>query len=371
MKRFVVCLCVLVLLAFSTTPALAQTPGGVFGCSIVPQSWSQVQQGLDTLFLGACTRHDLCYRTCNPIGGPYIGYSYKVGCDNQFAIDLLAACSAWALILSFPNIEWVDSNEFLNECADYAAYGYALVSTYGLIPYMENQCLEYCNGWACQQLGFGPNTHDNFKCRQNCHPYLNRSDLDDCDTRPWMETCPQSPIGLDLQGNGFKLSGPRPPVYFDLDADGVADHTSWTRIETKDGLLVLDRNQDGMIENGVELFGTAAPLLLSGARPLHGYEVLAEFDDPILGGNGDQVIDQYDAIFAHLGVWLDKNRDAVTQEGELVSLPEAGVEGISLAYFESDEEDQWGNEFKWWSPIYLDDGRISTSVDIFFARQSP
>ena len=140
-------------------------------------------------------------------------------------------------------------------------------------------------------------------------------------------------------------------------------------METKDGFLVLDRNQNGVIENGVELFGTAAPLLLSSARPLHGYEVLAEFDDPILGGNGDQVIDQHDAIFAHLGVWLDKNRDAVTQEGEVVSLAEAGVEGISLAYFESDETDQWGNEFKWWSPIYLDDGRISMSVDIFFARQ--
>ena len=367
MKQFVACLSVLVLV-ISSTPVMAQT-GGVLGCSIVPESWATVQQGLDKLFLGACSRHDLCYRICNPISGPYVGYSYKINCDNQFLVDLLAACGAWALILSFPNIEWVDSNDFLNECADYAAYGYALVATYGNVPFVNNQCLTYCNAWACGQLGLGPNTHNNAACHWECGFGWSRGDLDDRDTQPWMETCPQSPIGLDLQGNGFKLTGPRPPVYFDLNADGEADHTSWTRVETKDGFLVLDRNQNGVIENGVELFGTAAPLLLSSARPLHGYEVLAEFDDPILGGNGDQVIDQHDAIFAHLGVWLDKNRDAVTQEGEVVSLAEAGVEGISLAYFESDETDQWGNEFKWWSPIYLDDGRISMSVDIFFARQ--
>ena len=56
----------------------------------------------------------------------------------------------------------------------------------------------------------------------------------------------------------------------------------------------------------------------------------------------------------------------MSQESELVNLAAAGVEGISLAYFQSEEEDQWGNLFKWWSPIYLADGRTSMSVDIFF-----
>ena len=317
----------------------------------------------------ACTQHDFCYRTCNPIGGPYVGYGYKVGCDNNLAIGLSTACTTWSLILSFPNLEWVDQHAFLDECLTYASYGYGLVLSVGTAVFLQGQCYQYCNQWACGQLTAPLNPYPNYACVQNCHGGNVRGGLDDCDAYPWSGGCPDSPIGLDLQGNGFKLSGPIPQVFFDLDADGTPDHTAWTREQTKDGFLVLDRNQNGRIDNGTELFGTATPLLLSPSRAHHGYEALEEFDRASLGGNEDQVIDTGDAIFKHLQLWLDKNRDAVSQEDELLSLTAAGVDGISLAYYRSDDQDQWGNVFKWWSPIYLADGRISMSVDIFFERQ--
>lgn len=355
-------LAIVLVFALSPTPSPAQGPG-VIGCSIVPSSWGQVQEGLDQLFFGACARHDACYRACNPIGGPYVGYGYKANCDTVFAVDLATACETWSLLLSFPNIEWVDQDEFLDECLDYAAYGYGLVLSVGTFPFLEGQCTNYCNEWACGQLGLQFGTLERQACIANCWPGIDR---DNCEMQPWGYDCPPCPVGIDLQGNGFKLTGPNPPIHFDLDADGDTDHTSWTRQETKDGFLVFDRNQNGKIDDGRELFGNAAPLMLSGSVARHGYEVLDEFDLPALGGNGDGFIDGEDGIFEHLQVWLDKNRDAETQDDELKSLDEIGISAISLSYYRAEEEDQWGNLFRWWSPIFFSDGTSSMSVDIFF-----
>jgi hypothetical protein len=354
------------LLLFTILPTSSDAQGpGVIGCSIVPGSWGIVQQGLDKLFFGACAIHDNCYRTCNPIGGPYVGLGYKASCDTVFGLNLAFACQTWASILSFPNIEWVNRDAFLDECLDYAAYGYAAVLSVGTYFFVEGQCNNYCNQWACGFFGMTYGFFQQQNCFANCWPGFDR---DNCEMRPWGFECPPCPIGLDLQGNGFKLSGPNPPVYFDLDADGEADHTSWTRMQTKDGFLVFDRNRNGVIDDGRELFGNATPLMLSSSLANHGYEVLEEFDLPPLGGNGDGVIDAEDAVFEHLQVWLDENRDGVTQEGELKSLSEVGVSAISLSYYRADEEDQWGNVLRWWSPIYFEDGSASMSVDIFFER---
>lgn len=360
----------LLVIALVAHPLSALGPG-VIGCSILPDGWgSAVQQGLDDIFLGACTAHDFCYRTCNPPDGPYVGYGWKVGCDTTFGVDLAFACETWSLILSFPNVEWVDRDEFLDECLDYAAYGYGLVLSVGTFFFLDGQCNEYCNQWACPEIGIMYGDFQHFNCLANCWGGVDPRDPNDCEQAPWGYDCPPCPIALDLQGNGLKLTGPNPPVHFDLDADGTPDHTSWTRLQTKDAFLVLDRNGNGTIDNGRELFGTATLPLLTAEPPRHGYEALAEFDRFAAGGNEDGVIDATDAIFEHLQLWLDTNRDAVTQEGELHSLGDFGVSGISLLFTRHDQEDQWGNVFRWWSPIYFEDGSTSMSVDVFFRRQS-
>lgn len=251
---------------------------------------------------------------------------------------------------------------------DYASYGYYAVLGPGTLFFLEGQCNRYCNAWACPEIGlqYGAAQHSN--CLDTCWGGRDPRDPDDCEQTPWGHDCPPCPIALDLQGNGLKLSGPQPPVYFDLDADGTPDHTSWTRMETKDAFLVLDRNDNGIIDSGRELFGTAALPLLSAELPRHGYEVLEEFDRFAAGGNEDGVIDASDAIFAHLQLWLDENRDGVTQTGELRSLPDVGVAAIGLSYYRADQVDQWGNILRWWSPIFFDDGSDSMSVDVFFQR---
>lgn len=109
-------------------------------------------------------------------------------------------------------------------------------------------------------------------------------------------------------------------------------------------------------------------MLLSATVASHGYEVLAEFDQAALGGNEDGMINAEDRIFPRLQLWFDRNRDGATQESELESLSENHVTAISLDFTADGQVDQWGNHFKWQSPIYFEDGSSSLSKDVFFAR---
>lgn len=356
---------VVVLLAGDRPLAEAQAPQNTLGCSVVPQSWAQVQQGLDLLAFGACTRHDLCYRSCNNPAGPYKGNAYKGGCDAVFYADLLAACGSWSLILSYPNQNWVDRDEFLADCADVASAGFVLVSTAGFGPFADAQRAR-CNA----NYGGGCDALCSFNCGYPCGGGGSPIDRDDCDLFPNDPDCPMCPIALDLQGNGLKLSRPKPEVYFDLDNDGASDLTSWTRMQTKDGFLVLDKNGNGTIDNGGEMFGNATALLLSASVAAHGYEALAEFDDLRLGGNADDQITAADRIFPHLRIWLDVNRDALTQPDELRTLSDLGVVAIDLVFAQDGTVDQWGNEFRLSSAVRFEDGSQSLAVDVFFARQS-
>ena len=94
----------------------------------------------------------------------------------------------------------------------------------------------------------------------------------------------------------------------------------------EDGLLVYDRNGDGIINNGSELFGDATRLK-NGGTAAHGFAALADLDD-----NGDGKIDAADKAFSSLRVWRDLNQDGISQEGELLTLDEAKVKALNLIY---------------------------------------
>lgn len=153
---------------------------------------------------------------------------------------------------------------------------------------------------------------------------------------------------IDVEGNGFDLTDGAGGVDFDIFGSGTTVHTAWTAANSDDAWLVLDRNSNGVVDNGTELFGSAAPQPQPPRGEIkNGFFALAEYDKPQNGGNGDGVINRRDAIFSSLRLWQDTNHDGTSQPGELHSLPQIGLKTLDLDYKQSRRTDQYGNRFRY------------------------
>ena len=124
------------------------------------------------------------------------------------------------------------------------------------------------------------------------------------------------PIALDLDGDGVEFLGITSGVTFDYHGDGSAESTAW--VGSDDGLLALDRNGDGIVNDGSEIV-----FARDGLTDLQG--LAADYDS-----NRDGVLDANDVDFAKFGVWQDANSNGVTDAGEYRSLSDAGIVSIGL-----------------------------------------
>lgn len=178
----------------------------------------------------------------------------------------------------------------------------------------------------------------------------------------------QSPIVLDLDRNGFHLAGLEDSVLFDLDANGTPERISWTSGESLDAFLWLDRNENGFVDDGSELFGTSTRLLDGSLAP-NGFVALAEFDAYHLGGNSDGYIDSSDDVFSELRLWVDTDHDGVSDSSEIFALSEMDVVRLDWHYRRSVRRDQHGNLFRYTSRCWVasrDQSRLIHTVDVFF-----
>lgn len=119
----------------------------------------------------------------------------------------------------------------------------------------------------------------------------------------------KDPLVLNFNGTAAQLTDTR--FKFDLDADGQKDNINF--VTPGSGFLAFDRNKDGKINDGRELFGA-----ISG----DGFAELAALDDDRNGW-----IDENDKAFDQLRVW---SKDAQGQD-QLQTLKEANVGALSLA----------------------------------------
>ena len=157
-----------------------------------------------------------------------------------------------------------------------------------------------------------------------------------------------SPIVIDVAGNGFDLTTASDGVTFDLNALGTAEQISWTAAGSDDAWLALDRNGNGVIDNGRELFGSRTPQpYLEPGENKNGFRALAMFDKRENGGNEDGRIDNRDAVFSSLKLWQDLNHNGVSEGGELRNLSNSDIQVLDLSYKESRRQDENGNWFRY------------------------
>lgn len=158
-----------------------------------------------------------------------------------------------------------------------------------------------------------------------------------------------TPIVVDVDGNGFNLTNATNGVNFN-DGRGTLLRTAWTAANSDDSWLVLDRNGNGAIDDGTELFGNATPQPAT-TELHHGFRALNEYDRAENGGNGDGFISNLDSVFVSLRLWRDINHDGVSTASELYTLPSLGLASIDLNHKLSKYKDANGNTFKFRAKI--------------------
>ena len=177
-----------------------------------------------------------------------------------------------------------------------------------------------------------------------------------------------SPVIIDVNGDGIALTAAADGVDFDLNGNGTRERLGWTVADSDDAWLALDRNENGNIDNGSELFGSFS------AQPIgpnkNGFLALAEFDKAANGGNGDGVINSADNVFERLRLWQDSNHNGLVDSGELHTLASQNIRELEFDFKESKHTDQFGNEFRYRAKVKdTQEGKVARwAWDVFLSH---
>ncbi|VEB25597.1 RTX toxin protein [Actinobacillus lignieresii] len=169
------------------------------------------------------------------------------------------------------------------------------------------------------------------------------------------------PLALDLDGDGLEtisMNGHKGAL-FDHEGIGIRTATGW--LAADDGFLVLDRNQDGMINDISELFSNKNKLS-DGSISSHGFVALSDLDV-----NKDKLIDQNDTLFSKLQVWRDLNRNGFSEPEELFSLEALNIKSLHTAYEERNDVLFGDNILTQLGKYEKTDGSFSQMGDINFS----
>jgi hypothetical protein len=170
-----------------------------------------------------------------------------------------------------------------------------------------------------------------------------------------------SAIVVGTEPGDWDLTGLADPVTFDLGPLGGRQEIAWTARGSALMFLALDRNGNGVIDDGSELFGTATPTRIA-RTARNGFVALAEFDT-----NRDALIDESDPIWPSLLLWLDWDHDAVSRADEVTAVATTGVTSIELPHRWKLRRDAHGNHFAYEGNLHLGGARHSMR-EVFMQR---
>jgi hypothetical protein len=181
-----------------------------------------------------------------------------------------------------------------------------------------------------------------------------------------------SPILIDPDGDGFALTNATNGVNFDVSGDGRTERVGWPQANSDEAFLALDRDNNGQIDDGSELFGNFTPQPQPpDGEERNGFLALAEFDKPNKGGNNDGRITTADTVFNQLRLWQDTNHNGFSEPNELHTLLSLGVARLDLDYHESRRTDDFGNQFKYRGKVRdIHGAQVGRwAWDVFFVSQ--
>ena len=168
------------------------------------------------------------------------------------------------------------------------------------------------------------------------------------------------PLVIDIDGDGIetKATNKMAGALFDNDGDGIRTATGW--VKGDDGLLVLDRNGNGLIDNGSELFGDRT-MLQNGQTANHGFTALQDLDS-----NHDGQVNAADGRFAELKVWRDLNGDGASSSNELFSLSDLGIQSLNTSFSETNQILEGSNRLTQLGSFTRTDGSSHAMGDVNF-----
>ncbi|WP_415906202.1 calcium-binding protein [Neptuniibacter sp. QD72_48] len=238
---------------------------------------------------------------------------------------------------SFENFANEIAQQYENLTDNYNQFWTEISNLYQEFQNLKNSTSD----WQDWEFGINPDANVNFDGAVNFTPAPPRR---------------RDPLTLDLDGDGIETLALDGSIVFDHNADGLKQGTGW--IASDDGLLVMDRDGNGTIDTGRELFGDNT-LKSDGSMAIDGLDALADLDN-----NADGQVDAADSDFENLRVWRDLNSDGISQQNELFTLQELDIVSINTQGEEVSQDQGNGNLISKVTSFIKSDGSVGTTGSV-------